>query len=211
VLSHQLIDAPASRVVCATASNRKQPRRVDSLGGRMRVLLPFQLGSVVDAAADCRMLGRIQQSRGDDESAPRRPEHHWARGRAGRSGRPLRWPTESARRRLAGSMLTTARLAIRASRRRELDRCFRPSLRSSPPSGPTRSVPAKALLEADGVARPSLQPSGLAVSAELVGPMARRSGIGGLAGAASRFTAVARRGGFGGIPAGGGPRSGRLM
>ena len=61
----------------------------------------------------------------------------------------------------------------------------------------------------EGVARPSLRSSGLAVSAELVRPMARRSGIGGLAGAATRFTAVARRGGFGGAPAGGGRRSGR--
>ena len=132
-----------------------------------------------------------------------------ARGRSGRCGRPLCWPTDCARRRSPDRCRVPHRPAIRAFRRRELDRRFSPSLRSSTPSDPSRSVPARAVLEAEVVARPSLRSSGFAVSAELVRPMARRSGIGRLAGAATRFMAVARRGVFGGAPPGGERRSGR--
>jgi hypothetical protein len=44
---------------------------------------PFQLGSVRLTVADFRILGRMQQSDGDEESAPRRPERKAGPGSIG--------------------------------------------------------------------------------------------------------------------------------
>jgi len=162
--------------------------------------------SASTTVASSSQTGRLGNA--TSSTAGSRPEHHWARGRSGRSGRPRCWPTDCSEA-LAGSVLTTARVAIRASRRRELDGCCGPSLRSSPPSVPTPSVPAKELLQVEGgrsLIFAAVWFSGRRRYLPADGSTIRHRRA---RWCRHKNTAVARRGGFGGVAAGGGRRSGR--
>jgi hypothetical protein len=139
-----------------------------------------------------------------------------ARGRSGRCGRPLCWPTDCARRRSPDRCRVLHRPAIRASRRRELDRCCRPCLavisteRSDAVDSGVSVIGGRGGSLADlGGRLVWRSPRDYNWSGPGVSAPAARWCRHQLAGAATRFTAVARRGGFGGAPAGGGRRSGR--